>query len=135
MLRAVFAALAAALILPVSAQAALSFAFDRAQARVGQRVHAYQADAEGNPAPAWEALDGVTLYLARVDTLSHRVRLGQMGIDDQGVWSLDFRVPKVRPGLYMIAFLCAPCGNTYFGSTDLHSAWTRKPGRVLKVRR
>ena len=121
--------------MPVPAQAALSFAFDHAQARAGQRVHAYQADSEGNPAPAWDKLDGVTLYLARVDNLSHRVRLGQMAIDDQGVWSIDFRVPKVRPGLYMIAFFCAPCGNTYFGSVALHSAWTRKPGRVLKVRR
>jgi hypothetical protein len=134
-LRAFFAAVAAALIVPVSAQAALSFAFDKAQARAGQRVHAYQADPEGNPTPAWDALEGVTLYLARVDNLSHRVRLGQMGIDDDGVWSIDFRVPKVRPGLYMIAFFCAPCGDTYFGSADLRSAWTRKPGRVLKVRR
>jgi hypothetical protein len=31
-----------------------------------------------------------------------------MGIDDQGVWSTTFRVPKIRPG---------------------------KPGRLLKVRR
>ncbi|TML29569.1 MAG: hypothetical protein E6G26_03240 [Actinobacteria bacterium] len=136
MLRAVVAAAAAALVVPVSAEAALSFAFDRPQARIGQRVHAYQADADGNPAPAWETLDGVTLYLARVDNLSRRVQLGQMGIGEAGVWSIDFRVPKVRPGLYMIAFLCGPCGNTYFGSADLHSAWTRKPGgRALKVRR
>jgi hypothetical protein len=58
-----------------------------------------------------------------------------MGIDAQGVWSVGFRVPRVRPGLYMISFFCAPCGNTYFGSTYLGSPWTRKPGRVLKVRR
>lgn len=135
MLRAALAALAAALVVPATAQAALSFAFDRAQARVGQRAHAYQADADGNPAPAWDALDGVTLYLARVDNLSHHVRLGQMGVDDQGVWSIDFRVPKVKPGLYMIAFYCVPCGGTYFGSAEAHSAWTPKPGRVLKVRR
>jgi hypothetical protein len=134
-LRAILAVSATTLAVPVSAQAALSFAFDRSQARPGQRVHAYQADPEGNPAPAWDRLEGVTLYLARVDNLSHRVRLGQMGIDQQGVWSIDFRVPKVRPGLYMISFLCGPCGNTYFGSTYTHSAWTRTPGRVLKVRR
>jgi hypothetical protein len=134
-LRAVLAVSAAALAVPVTAQAALSFAFGQAQAHVGQRVHAFQADPEGNPAPAWDAVPGVTLYLARVDNLTHRVRLGQMGIDQQGVWSIDFRVPKVGPGLYMISFLCGPCGNTYFGSTDTHSAWTRKPGRVLKVRR
>ena len=135
MFRAVLAAVAVALVVPVSAQAALSFAFDRAQARIGQRVHAYQADPEGNPAPAWDQLDGVTLYLASVRNLSHHVRLGEMGIDDQGVWSIDFRVPKLRPGLYMIAFHCRPCGDTFFGSTYLRSSWTGKPGRVLKVRR
>lgn len=135
MFRAVLAAVAAALVVPVSAQAALSFAFDRAQARPGQRVHAYQADPDGNPAPAWDQLDGVTLYLARVSNLSRRVRLGPMGIDAQGVWSIDFRVPRVKPGLYMISFLCGPCGNTYFGSTYLGSSWTGRPGRVLKVRR
>ena len=124
-----------ALVVPVSAQAALSFAFDRAQARVGQRVHAYQADPDGNPAPAWDRLDGVTLYLARANNLSRRVRLGAMGIDADGVWSIDFRVPKVRPGLFMIAFFCRPCGDTYFGSTELGTSWSGKPGRVLRVRR
>ena len=135
MFRAVLAAAAAALVVPVSAQAALSFAFDRAQARPGQRVHAYQADADGNPTPAWDQLDGVMLYLARVNNLSRRVRLGPMGIDAQGVWSIDFRVPRVKPGLYMISFFCGPCGDTYFGSTSLGSSWTGRPGRILKVRR
>jgi hypothetical protein len=134
-LRAVLAATAVALVVPVSAQAALSFAFDRAQARVGQPVHAYQADVSGKPTPAWEKLEGVTLYLASVGHLSHRVRLGEMGLDADGVWSIDFRVPKVRPGLYMIAFFCTPCGGTYFGSADRYTAWTGKPGRLLKVRR
>jgi hypothetical protein len=134
-LRAVLAATVVALVVPVTAQAALSFAFDRAQARPGQLVHAFQADSDGNPAPAWDRLDGVTLYLARVDNLSRHVRLGEMGVDDRGVWSIDFRVPKVKPGLYMVAFLCRPCGNTFFGSTYLRSSWTGKPGRVLKVRR
>jgi hypothetical protein len=134
-LRAVLAAMAVALVVPMSAEAALSFAFDRAQARVGQRVHAYQADPDGNPAPAWSALEGVTLYLARANDLSRRVRLGEMAIDDHGVWSIDFRVPKVKPGLFMIAFFCRPCGNTFFGSTYLGTSWSGKPGRVLKVRR
>jgi hypothetical protein len=134
-LRVFLAAVAVVLLVPVSAEAALSFAFDRAQARTGQFVHAYQADPDGNPAPAWDKLDGVTLYLARVNALSRRVRLGPMSIDAQGVWSVDFRVPRVRPGLYMISFMCAPCGNTYFGSTYPRAAWIGKPGRVLKVRR
>jgi hypothetical protein len=134
-LRAVLAAVAAALVLPVSAQAALSFAFDRAQARPGKLVHAFQADPDGNPAPAWERLDGVTLYLASVNNLEHRVRLGPMEIDGTGVWSIGFRVPKIRPGLYMIAFFCGPCGDTFFGSTDPRTTWTGRPGRVLKVRR
>ena len=135
MIRAVLAVLAVALVVPVAAQAALSFRFDRAQARPGQAVHAFQTDADGNPAPAWDRLDGVTLYLASVNNLRHRVRLGEMGIDANGVWSIDFRVPQVRAGLYAIAFLCAPCGNTFFSSVDTRAAWTRKPGGVLKVRR
>ena len=135
MLRTLLAVLFVALVVPVSAQAALSFAFDRAQARPGQVVHAYQADADGDPAPAWDRLDGVTLYLARVEHPSRRVRLGPMGIDDQGVWSIDFRVPKVQPGLFTIAFFCGPCGNTYFSSIGTDATWTGRPGRVLKVRR
>jgi hypothetical protein len=134
-LRAVLAAAAVALVVPVSAQAALSFAFDRSQAHIGQSVHAYQADSAGNPSPAWEPLDGVTLYLASIGNLSHRVRLGQMQTDEQGVWSITFSVPRIGPGLYMISFLCGPCGNTYFGSADRYTAWTGVPGRVLKVRR
>ena len=129
------AAAAVALVLPVAAQASLSFAFDRAQARIGQHVHAYQADPDGNAVPAWDTLQGVALYLASVGNLSHRARVGTVQTDGQGVWSIDFRVPKVRPGLYMIAFLCAPCGNSYFGSADRYTAWTGKPGRLLKVRR
>jgi hypothetical protein len=135
-LRAVLVAGSVALVVPVSAQAALSFAFEHTQARPGQRVHAYQADPYGHPAPAWDKLEGVTLYLASVNNNMHRVRLGLMGVDASGVWSIDFRVPKVRPGLYTIAFLCGPCGNTYFPSTLPGTAWSAKPGgRVLKVRR
>jgi hypothetical protein len=134
-LRAVLAAAAVALVVPVSAQAALSFRFDRAQARPGQSVHAFQSDADGNPAPAWAGLDGVTLYLASVNNLRHRVRLGEMGIGADGVWSIDFLVPKVRSGLYAIAFYCIPCGSTYFSSVDARTAWTRTPSGVLKVRR
>ena len=136
MLRAVFAATAAALAVPVSAQAALSFAFARTQARPGQLVHAYQADSDGNPAPAWDQLDGVMLYLVRLNNASaKRVPLGPMGTDDQGVWSVTFHLPKVRPGLYTIAFLCGPCDDTYFLSTEPGTPWTPRPGRVLKVRR
>jgi hypothetical protein len=134
-LRAVFAAVAATLVVPVSAQAALSFAFDRAQARPGQAVRAFQADADGAPAPSWAQLDGVTLYLAGVRNANHRVRLGTMTVDAAGVWSVDFRVPKVRPGFYAIAFACIPCGNTYFSSVSADERWTGEAGRVLKVRR
>jgi hypothetical protein len=136
-LRGLVAGVAAALVLPASAQAALSFAFERTQARPGQRVHAYQADADGNPAPAWDDVPGVTLYLVRVnDVNGRRVRLGPMRVDDVGVWSIIFRIPKMRPGLYTIAFFCRPCGNTFFPSTLPGTPWSAKPGgRVLKVRR
>ena len=135
MFRAVLAAAAAAHVVPDTAQAARALALDRAPARPGPPVPAYQADPDGNPSPAWDRLDGVTLYLARVNQPARRVRLGPMGIDANGVWSIDFRVPKVRPGLYEIFFFCGPCGHTSFGSTYRGSAWTGKPGRVLKVRR
>jgi hypothetical protein len=134
-LRTFLVVAAAALVVPVSAQGALSFAFDRAKARPGQLVHAYQAASDLTPAPAWERLDNVTLYLARVKHPFRRVRLGEMEIDDQGVWSIDFRVPRVAPGLYTIAFFCGPCGDTYFSSVGTDERWTGKPGRVLKVRR
>ena len=136
MLRAVLAAAAVALVVPVSAQAALSLSFDRAQARAGEVVHAFQSDAEGHPAPAWSGLEGgVTLFLASVNNPRHRVRLGEMGTDMNGVWSISFHVPKLRPGLYAIAFDCRPCGNTYFSSVGSQTGWTPNPSRVLKVRR
>jgi len=134
-IRAALVAVAAALILPVSAQAALSFVFGRAQARPGQRVHAFQADPDGNPAPAWEKLDGVTIYLARLSNIARRVRLGPMGIDANGVWSIDFRVPQGQAGSVYDRVLCRPCGNTYFSSALPGTPWTGKPSGVLKVRR
>jgi hypothetical protein len=124
-----------ALVVPVSAQAALSFAFDRALARPGQIVRAFQADSDGNPAPGWGKVDGVTIYLVRVRNPSGpRVPLGPMGIDALGVWSITFRTPSVKPGLYTTAFFCRPCGNTFFPSTLAGTPWSGEPGRVLKIR-
>ena len=126
---------ARALLLPVSAEASLSFAFDRAHARAGQLTRAYQADGDGNPAPAWCPLEGVTIYLVRLNAPNgRRIRLGPIAVDGSGVWSITFRVPKVRPGLYTTAFLCPPCGNTFFPSTLPGTRWTGRPGRVLKIR-
>ena len=129
---------AAALVLPTTAHAALSFAFDRAQARPGQIVRAFQADPEGNPAPAWgtgtfdSAL--VTIYLVRLRAPNDwRLLLGPMRTDDRGVWSIAFRMPKIRPGLYTTAFYCRPCGDTFFPSTTPGDQWTPKPSRVLKI--
>jgi hypothetical protein len=125
------------LVLPASAQAALSFAFDRAQARPGQVVRAYQADSDGKPAPAWGTMDpaSVTIYLVRLrEPSAWRLRLGPMRTNAQGVWNIAFRVPKVRPGLYTTAFFCRPCGNTFFPSTLPGDQWTPKPSRVLKIR-
>jgi hypothetical protein len=134
-MRALLAGAVAALLLPVSAEAALSFAFDRAQARPRQLVRAYQADSDGNPAPAWGPPEGVTIYLVRLNAPNgRRIRLGPMAVDSTGVWSITFRVPNVRRGLYTTAFLCPPCGNTFFASTLPGTRWTGRPGRVLKIR-
>ena len=138
-LRLVVAIAVASLILPPSASAALSFAFDRAQARPGQVVRAFQADSEGVPLPAWSDMDPatVTMYLVRVRNPSAwRLKLGPMRIDADRIWNITFRVPKkLRPGLYTTAFFCRPCGNTFFPSTLPGDRWTRKPSRVLKVMR
>lgn len=139
-LRLVVVAASVALALPVSAQAALSFAFDRAQARPGQLVHAFQADPDGNPVSAWGDGDfdpaSVTIYLVRLrQPFGWRLRLGPMQVDDRGVWNIAFRVPKkIRAGLYTTAFFCRPCGDTYFPSTTTSDAWTSKPSRVLRIR-
>jgi hypothetical protein len=136
-LRAVIASALFALALPASAQAALSFSFDRAQARSGQVVHAFQTDSEGNPSPAWGNFDAslVTIYLVRVRAPHEwRLKLGPMRTNTEGVWDITFRAPKIRPGLYTIAFFCRPCGNTFFPSTLPGTPWTPTPSRVLKIR-
>jgi hypothetical protein len=139
MVRLVVAAIAASLVFPASALAALSFSFDRAQARPGQVVHAFQADSDGNPAPAWggDTFDpaSVTLYLVRLRSpFAWRLRLGPMQIDANHVWNITFRLPKkVKPGLYTTAFFCGPCGDTFFPSTLPSERWTAEPSRVLKV--
>ena len=140
MLRVALAVAVITAAAPASAHAALSFAFDRAQAHRGQLVHAFQADPEGNPAPAWGDGDfdasSVTIYLVRLNAPNGwRLKLGPMQTDDHGVWSIAFRVPKIRPGLYTTAFFCPPCGNTFFASTLPNTQWTGKPGRVLKITR
>jgi hypothetical protein len=141
-LRLAIAVGALALFLPAPAGAALSFAFDRAQARPGQVVRAFQADSGGHPIHAWADFDpaSVTLYLVRLSAAElgqaptpSALRLGPMRIDRNGVWTITFRVPKVRPGLYTTAFFCRPCGNTFFPSTLPGTPWTRNPGRVLKI--
>jgi hypothetical protein len=138
-LRLVLATAVASLVFPVSALASLSFSFDRGVARQGQAVHAFQADPEGNPAPAWDSgtFDPatVTVYLVRLrDPFAWRLRLGPMQTDANQVWGITFRLPKkLRPGLYTTAFFCRPCGDTFFTSTLSSDRWTRKPSRVLNV--
>jgi hypothetical protein len=137
MLRAVVTVAIAAAAAPTSASAALSFAFDRAEAHRGQLVHAFQADADGNPVKAWGSFNpaSVTVYLVRLrDPQGWRFRIGPMRVDRRGVWMVGFRVPRVRAGLYTTAFFCRPCGNTFFASTLPDDQWTAKPSRVLRIR-
>jgi hypothetical protein len=136
-LRLVVVAALVAFAFPVSAEAALSFSFDRTQAKPGQVVHAFQADSDGNPVPAWGDGDfdpsSVTIYLVRLRApFAWRLRLGPMQVDDRGVWNIAFRIPrKIRAGLYTTAFFCRPCGNTYFPSTTTHDMTS---SRVLRIR-
>jgi hypothetical protein len=136
--RVVIATAVVALASPATAQAALSFSFDRAQARPGQVVRAFQTDSDGNASPAWGNFDAasVTIYLVRVRApYDWRLKLGPMSTNAEGVWTISFRTPRIRPGLYTIAFFCRPCGNTFFPSTLPGTPWTPKPSRVLKVRK
>jgi hypothetical protein len=118
--RLVLAIAVVSLIFPISALAALSFSFDRAQARPGQVVRAFQADSDGSPAPAWDSdtFDpaSVTIYLVRLrNPFAWRLSLGPMQIGADHVWNISFRLPKkLRPGLYTTAFFCRPCGDTFF---------------------
>jgi hypothetical protein len=96
-----------------------------------------RADSEGNPSPAWGNFDAasVTIYLVRVRApYGWRLKLGPMSTNAQGVWTISFRTPRIRPGLYTIAFFCRPCGNTFFPSTLPGTPWTSKPSRVLRIR-
>lgn len=130
-----------------AASAALSFRFDRASARPGETVLAFEP---GFPrAPSGVAiylvptrLPGVRPDLAGGYLLSrppkHNViRLGPPRLTRAHLLTIRFRVPDVAPGDYTTAFWCRTCakGGDFFASTYWGEPWTGKPGTVLRVQR
>jgi hypothetical protein len=134
-------------LLPVaSAEAALSFRFDRATARPGMHVVAFQ--------PGWSrAPGGVTVFLVPTRLAGVRpdpaggyllhappangvIELGRPLITGSRL-SIRFRVPRVRPGDYTTAFWCRSCakGGDFFASVLWGAAWTGALGGVLRITR
>jgi hypothetical protein len=130
-----------------AAAVALAFSFDRASARVGTTVAASQ--------PGWNgAPDGVVAYLVptRIPGVHPDqagsyllpappergvVRLGKPRLTPSHRLAIRFRVPRVAPGDYTIAFWCATCapGGDFFASAPWGARWTGAAGLVLRVRR
>lgn len=145
----VCAALLVALLLSSSAQAALSFVFNKASARPGMTVLAYQPPAY-TPSPK-----GIVVYLIPTrlpgvrpnsgggyvlfhPPTRHVVRLGNARYVSGGRIGVRFRVPAVTPGNYTIGLWCSTC---YHGRGDFISsalwgeAWTGVAGNVLRITR
>lgn len=122
----------AALVAAPSAQAAIAPVFDRAMARVGERVAVYQPGSF-QPGCGGVRRSGIRLYLiterqgyalafpASDAALPSppprsllRRPLGELRCAGRGVLRLRFRVPAVAPGRYTTLVHCRPCGNTWF---------------------
>lgn len=130
-----------------SAEAALSFKFDRASARPGTSVVAFE--------PGWSsAPSGVTVYLVstRLPGVTpdpaggyilprppkrNVVKLGRPRLTGSHLLEIRFRVPHVKAGDYTIAFWCRTCakGGDFFASTLWGAAWTGAAGTVLRITR
>lgn len=136
-----------ALVAVESAPAAIAPVFDRATARIGESVAAFQP---GSFQPGCGGIrrSGIRLYLITVRQAYAlafptsdaalpnppprsllRRPLGELRCARGGVLRLRFRIPAVAPGRYTTLVHCKPCGNTWFPGGFLG-----KNG-VLRVRR
>jgi hypothetical protein len=129
------------------ATAALAFRFDRASAKPGTAVVAWQ--------PGWRAAPhGVVAYLVptrlpgvhpdlaggyvlRRVPARHAIALGRPRPGSGNRLTLRFRVPQVPAGDYTIAFWCATCapGGDFFASAPWGARSTGVAGNVLRVTR
>lgn len=128
-----------------SAEAALSFRFDRASARPGTSVVAFE--------PGWSrAPIGVTVYFVstRLPGVTpdpagsyilprppkrNVIELGRPRLTRSHLFEIRFRVPSVKSGDYTIAFWCRTCarGGDFFASALWGATWTGAPGTVLRI--
>lgn len=130
-----------------SANAALSFRFNRASARPGTLITASQ--------PGWPtAARGVSVYLVptRLPGIqpdpaggyilgqppqSGAIRLGQPRLTASHTLTISFRVPHVPAGNYTTAFWCHTCrkGGDFFASAPWGANATANASTVLRVGR
>jgi hypothetical protein len=146
-LRGIGLAVALFLLIASPAEAALSFRFNRASARPGMSVVAFQPGWNGAPTGVVvylvpTRLPGVTpdnagSYILPRPPAHDAVRLGRPRLTRSGDLSIRFRVPRVAPGDYTTAFWCSSCAEhgDFFASALWGAPWTRAPGAVLRVRR
>src|SRR5919108_3542492 len=138
-LRVIALGIALPLLTASPAEAALAFRFDRASARPGQNVTAFE--------PGWtSAPTGVTVYLVptrlpgvtpdaagsyilRRPPAHHAIRLGRPRLTPSHRLSIRFRVPNVAPGDYTAAFWCMSCAphGDFFASALWGAPWTGDP--------
>jgi hypothetical protein len=137
--------LAIEIALPAVARADLALWFASPRAKWGQRV---RVSSPGRYAP----FSGVRVYLvpmALARSASHQrptgpprnptiITLGTLRLDQPGVASLSFIVPRVRPGDYTIGFWCKPCApprGAFFTTAQPGRRWTPRQRRIVRISR
>lgn len=138
-----------ALLLAAGAQAALFLKFNRASARVGAAVVAYQPDFFTPPRGVLVYLIPVRLpgvtpdsaggYVLAQPPKHHAFKLGTLGVIAPKRVGIRFRVPSVKPGFYTTAFWCPTCGaggkGDFFSSAYWGEPWSGHPDAVLRITR
>ena len=137
------------LVVVPDSQASLFFLFNRASARPGMTVLAFQ-DPAYVPSPKGivvylipTRLPGVSPNAAGGYILFHPpthdvVKLGNARRLPGSTIGIRFRVPRVRPGNYTIGLWCSACykgHGDFFPSAPWGEKWTGAPGDVLRVTR
>jgi hypothetical protein len=146
-LRVVASGIALLLLTTSPAGAALAFRFDRASARPGQSVLAFEPGWNGVPGGLTlylvpTRLPGVTpdaagSYILKGPPAHGAIRLGGPYLTASHRIAIRFRVPRARPGDYTIAFWCLSCSKDgdFFASALWGARWTGAPGSVLRITR
>ncbi len=135
------------LLIASPAEAALAFRFNRASARSGTYVAAFEPGWRGVPTGVVvylvpTRLPGVTpdaagSYILRKPPAHDVIRLGRPQLTPSHRLSIRFRVPHIAPGDYTTAFWCLSCAKhgDFFASALWGAPWTGAPGGVLRITR